>query len=128
MDLSLGSLNQFIGGIQSSRRKSKISTNRYKKWQAAKYFLLIAGLLAALFRSSMVAWIDPFSLLVRSMGVSVLPAAASKKYYVVYQPHYWPSALMGVIFLALLLMNLRVTRFWCRALCPLGALLGVAAR
>jgi len=26
------------------------------------------------------------------------------------------------------LMNLRVTRFWCRALCPLGALLGVAAR
>jgi polyferredoxin len=62
------------------------------------------------------------------MGVSVLPAAASKKYYVVYQPHYWPSALMGVIFLALLLMNLRVTRFWCRALCPLGALLGVAAR
>ena len=31
-------------------------------------------------------------------------------------------------FLALLLMNLRITRFWCRALCPLGALLGVASR
>jgi MauM/NapG family ferredoxin protein len=126
----LGSMNQFIGGIRSksSPRKSHISANRYKKWQATKYYLLIAGLLTALFRVNIITWIDPFSLLVRSMGVSILPAAASKKYYVVYQPHYWPSVLMGVAFLALLLMNLRVTRFWCRALCPLGALLGVAAR
>jgi MauM/NapG family ferredoxin protein len=126
----LGSLNQFLGGIRSKSmgRKALIEANRYKKWQTAKYFLLIAGLLAALFRGSIVGWIDPFSLLVRSMGVSILPAAASKKYYVVYQPHYWPSVMMGAVFLALLLMNLRVTRFWCRALCPLGALLGVAAR
>jgi MauM/NapG family ferredoxin protein len=126
----LGSLNQFLGGIRPKfmGRKTLIEANRYRKWQAAKYFLLVAGLLAALCRSSIVGWIDPFSLLVRSMGVSILPAAASKKYYVVNQPHYWPSVLMGVVFLALLLMNLRVTRFWCRALCPLGALLGIAAR
>jgi MauM/NapG family ferredoxin protein len=126
----LGSLNQFLGNIRSKskRRKTLIAANRYKSWQTAKYFLLIAGLLAALCRSNIVGWIDPFSIFVRSMGVSILPAAASKKYYVVYQPHYWPSVLMGVVFLALLLMNLRVTRFWCRALCPLGALLGVAAR
>ena len=126
----LGSLNQFLGGIRSKSmgRKALIEANRYKKWQTAKYFLLIAGLMAALFRGSIVGWIDPFSLLVRSMGVSILPAAASKKYYVVYQPHYWPSVMMGAVFLALLLMNLRVTRFWCRALCPLGALLGMATR
>ena len=126
----LGSMNQFVDGIRSKsmRRKTRIAANRYKDWQATKYFLLIVGLLAALCRSNIVGWIDPFSLLVRSMGVSILPAAASKKYYIVYQPHYWPSLLMGVIFLALLLMNLRVTRFWCRALCPLGALLGVTAR
>lgn len=126
----MGSMNQFLGGIRSRSRSRKtlIAANRYKKWQATKYFLLIAGLLAALCRSSIIGWFDPFSLLVRSMGVSILPAAASKKYYVVYQLHYWPSVLMGAAFLTLLLMNLRVTRFWCRALCPLGALLGVAAR
>jgi polyferredoxin len=126
----LGSLNQFLGCIrsQSKRRKTRIASNRYKNWQTTKYLLLIAGLLAGLFGCSVVGWIDPFSLFVRSMGVSILPAAASKKYYVVYEPHYWPSVLMGIIFLGLLLMNLRVTRFWCRALCPLGALLGVAAR
>jgi polyferredoxin len=126
----LGSMNQFVDSIgsKSMRRKTLIASNRYKKWQATKYFLLIAGLVAALFRSNTIGWNDPFSLVVRSIEVSFLPAAASKKYYVVYQPHYWPSVLMGVDFLALLLMNLRVTRFWCRALCPLGALLGMATR
>jgi polyferredoxin len=126
----LGSMSQFVGIIrsQSKVRKTLIAANRYKKWQATKYFLLITGLLAALCRNNMVGWIDPFSFLVRSIGVSILPTAASKKYYVVYQPHYWPSVLMGAVFLALLAMNLRVTRLWCRALCPLGALLGMAAR
>jgi polyferredoxin len=126
----LGSLNQFVADMRtkSMRRRTLIAANRYKKWQVTKYVLLIAGSLAALWRSSIAGWIDPLSLLVRSVGVSILPAAASKKYYVVYQPHYWPSVLMGAVFLALLLMSLRVTRFWCRALCPLGALLGTAAR
>jgi len=126
----LGSLNQFLDRLRtrSTRRKRLIAANRYKKWQVTKYFVLIAGLVAALFRSSMVGWVDPISMFVRSMGLSILPAAASKKYYVVYQPHYWPSIVVAVLFLSLLLMNLRVTRFWCRALCPLGALLGIAAR
>ena len=126
----LGSLNQFLGGIRSrsKQRQARIAANRYKTWQVTKYVLLIAGLTAAICRSSMVGWVDPFSLFVRSVGVSILPAAASKKYYVVYQPHYWSSVLVGVVFLALLAMNLRVTRFWCRALCPLGAMLGVASR
>jgi len=126
----LGSLNQFLGGIrsESGRRRTLIAANRYKKWQATKYLLLIAGFVAALCRINMVSWIDPFSLLVRSAGLSILPAAASKKYYVVCQPHYWLSVLLCVAFLALLAMNLCVTRFWCRALCPLGALLGMASR
>jgi polyferredoxin len=126
----LGSLNQFLDGIRSKSkpRQARIAANRYKKWQVTKYVLLIAGGTAALCRSSIVGWVDPFSLFVRSIGVSILPAAASKKYYVVYQPHYWSSVLVGVAFLALLAMNLRVTRFWCRALCPLGALLGMTGR
>ena len=34
--------------------------------------------------------------------MSVLPAAASKKYYVVYQPHYWPSLVVCAGFMRLL--------------------------
>lgn len=126
----LGSLNQLLGGIrsESGRRQTLIAANRYKKWQVTKYLLLIAGLLVSLCRVNLLGWVDPFTLLVRSAGLSILPAAASKKYYVVYQPHYWLSVVLCIAFVSLLAMNLRVTRFWCRALCPLGALLGLVAR
>jgi len=126
----IGSMNHFLGGIRSGSRPRKelIAANRYKRWQATKYFLLIAGILAAVWRSNIVAWIDPFSMLVRSAGLSLLPAAASKKYFVVYQPHYSLSLLLAAIVLTLLAMNLHITRFWCRALCPLGALMGLASR
>jgi ferredoxin len=89
---------------------------------------LIAGLMAALWRSTLLVGSIPSACLCDRRECLILPAAASKKYYVVYQPHYWPSRVVCAGFLALLLMNLRVTRFWCRALCPLGALLGVASR
>ncbi len=126
----MGGLNQILSRIGSEprRRKRMIAASRYKKWQATKYVLLIVGLVAALYRSNMVSWIDPLSWLVRSMGLSVLPTAASRKYFVVYQPHYGSSLLLCAVCVALLAMNLRVTRFWCRALCPLGALLGMASR
>jgi len=44
------------------------------------------------------------------------------------QPHLHQAFLLGVIFVVLMAMNLRITRFWCRALCPLGALMGIASR
>ena len=36
--------------------------------------------------------------------------------------------MLGVLFLAILATSLRVTRLWCRAICPLGALLGAVSR
>jgi polyferredoxin len=81
----MGSLNHILSRIGSEPKRGKrmIATNRYKNWQMTKYVLLIAGMLAALCRSNIVSWVDPFSWLVRSMGLSVLPTAASKKYFVV---------------------------------------------
>jgi polyferredoxin len=126
----MGSLNHLLANLRfkGKRSKAQIASNRYSKWQTTKYFVLLAGLVAALFGSSMLGWIDPFSLLMRSAGLPLLPTAAGKKYFVVYLPHYWLGALLGAAFLALLAMNQWVTRFWCRVLCPLGALLGVAAQ
>jgi hypothetical protein len=73
----LGSLNQFLGSLrsQSRERKTRIVSNRYNSWQTTKYLLLSAGVLVATFGISIVGWIDPFSLFVRSIGVSALPAA-----------------------------------------------------
>ncbi len=44
------------------------------------------------------------------------------------QPHYWGSFLIGIILIAILLLNLVRMRFWCRYICPLGALLGLIGR
>jgi polyferredoxin len=41
---------------------------------------------------------------------------------------YYGNVLIGWLFLAALALNLYRARFWCRYICPLGAMLGVAAQ
>ena len=122
-----------------------------------KYYLLIASLVAAVFGTGIVGWLDPFSLLVRSVGLSILPATnhalraslgvlEHSRYPFVQtvsgalhfilgalllsfkQPHFRLGIWLGLIFVFLVALNFRITRFWCRALCPLGALLGIVSR
>ncbi|MGA3326308.1 MAG: 4Fe-4S binding protein [Terriglobia bacterium] len=155
----LGTLNQFLSSWKSERKRGpeRLERNRYKPWQTWKYYLLIAGLVSALFGGSLLGLLDPISLTVRSLGTSVFPAmnyaldallgalhhspAAPLRTagYVAQlvlnetllsfrQPHYRQAFFLGAIFIGLLALNLRITRFWCRALCPLGALLGIVSR
>ena len=44
------------------------------------------------------------------------------------QPRYFWSILFGVLFGLAAILNLFRARFWCKYICPLGALLGVAGR
>ncbi len=44
------------------------------------------------------------------------------------QPHFAGMLLLALLFFAALLLNLYRARFWCRFVCPLGALLGVAGK
>ena len=71
----LGTLHHFFGNLKSERKRGKnwIDSNRYKPWQRTKYVLLIIGLAAAMCGSGLIGWLDPFSVLVRSMGLSILP-------------------------------------------------------
>jgi len=155
----LGSINHFFGNLKSERKRGKqlLESNRYKRWQTAKYYILIAVLVAALLGTGMVGWLDPFSFLVRSMGLSVLPttnyalqaglgALEHSRFEVVQsvggvlhfilgatllnfkQPYFRDGVWLGLLFLFILALNFRITRFWCRALCPLGALLGIVSR
>ncbi len=155
----MGTLQHFVGNLPSEakRGKQRIESNRYQRWQTWKYLVLIAGLVAAAFGSAALGWLDPFSLLVRSFGLSFLPAinvvaraiftplehshipvikATGGAIHSVLQvlvldlrqPHYLQGLILGVLFVAILVMSLRVTRWWCRAICPLGALLGALSR
>ena len=71
----LGSIHHFFSSLKSERKRGKqlIESNRYKRWQTTKYYLLVAALIAAVLGTGVVGWLDPFSLLVRSLGLSILP-------------------------------------------------------
>jgi len=155
----MGTLQHFAGNMPSEakRGKQRIERNRYKRWQTIKYVVLIAGLVAAAFGSMVIGWLDPFSLLVRSIGLSILPAFdyatralltlleqsrvgwirgfAAGAHAVLSalvldsrQAHFAQALVLGLLFLAILAASLHVTRLWCRSLCPLGALLGAVSR
>ncbi len=141
----------------AKRGAKLIESNRYKRWQAVKYHLLAAVLVMAVFGSVAGLLLDPLSFLVRSMSTAVLPAfnaALRAGLDTAYgwplgpgqalvngagvvlnatilsfkQPHFHQAFLIGTLFVFVLVLNSRVTRFWCRAICPLGALLGVCSR
>jgi polyferredoxin len=155
----MGTLQHFVGHMPSEakRGKQRIERNRYKRWQTIKYVVLLAGLVTAAFGSMVIGWLDPFSLLVRSIGLSFLPAfdyamrsaltllEQSRVLWIrgfaagthavlsalvldARQAHFEQSLVLGVLFFAILAASLRVTRLWCRSLCPLGALLGFVSR
>jgi polyferredoxin len=155
----MGTLQHFVGSLKSEakRGKQRIEFNRYKRWQTIKYVVLIGGLVAAVFGSMVIGTLDPFSLLVRSIGLALLPAfnfavravllpmehsdvgaarATGEWLHSVLQAtildfrqvHFTQGIVFGVLFLVILWASMRVTRFWCRSLCPLGALLGVVSR
>jgi ferredoxin len=119
--------------------------------------VLIAGLVAAAFGSMAIGWLDPFSLLVRSIGLAILPAFnfAARAALAPFeqsrvgairgagegihnflglflldfrQAHFAQGLVLGILFIAILFASLHVTRLWCRSICPLGALLGAVSR
>ena len=58
------------------------------------------------------------------------PAYEFLRHYVLafQQPHFYGGLLIGVLFFVALSLNFYRARFWCRYLCPLGALLGVVGK
>ena len=155
----MGTLQHFVGSLHSEAKqgKQRIESNRYKRWQTIKYVVLIAGLVAAFFRSMVIGTLDPFSLLVRSFGLPLLPAfnfaarvvllpmehshfsairTTGESLHTIFQAtildfrqaHFAQGLVLDILFLVILWSSMRVTRFWCRSLCPLGALLGAVSR
>jgi polyferredoxin len=110
-----------------------------------KYFLLILFISAALTGLSIVYLMDPIALLTRFYTFVVYPlvitlmnllldllrplfqglgwVALSHLHYP--QPVYYMSAITLLIFGGLIALNRLAPRFWCRYLCPLGALLSL---
>ena len=73
--------------------------------------------------------LDPIALLYRSINLIVLPLFDRTALNLHTVARFYDGAwLIGAIFLAAVLLNLLIPRFYCRFICPLGALFGVLGR
>jgi polyferredoxin len=157
----LGAVHTLFSAFRRGKAKDKLQVGGYSTWQRTKYLALAVFLGSALFGLNLVGWLDPFSLLYRSLATAVYPATSSattsvstwllnanpgigparvtavsepvyevlrRHFLPVAQPYYLGGFAIGALFVGLVALNLYRERFWCRYLCPLGALLGVLGK
>jgi polyferredoxin len=135
----------------------RVRANMTHPYQNVKYYLLGAFLVAAVCGSAIGGLFDPICICVRAIGLGVLPAVSyiagrgldqvsqtnihlfqqgsdvtrDALVATVLQPRQYffhQTWVIGGLLFAVLLANRWIPRFWCRALCPLGATLGLIAR
>jgi MauM/NapG family ferredoxin protein len=118
----LGTLQQLASFLFSPRsRRESLEVNRWRRWYALKYYLLAGLLAAALLGSLQTGLADPLSLAARGLAAGLWPALPGGRAV----PGGW---LAVALLVAVLVASRFVPRLFCRALCPLGALLGVFGR
>ena len=146
----LGAMLQFFSFLFKKIKwlAPRLSGNRLLQM---KYAILVVVLVASVFALDLAGYLDPLSFLYRSFIAVVLPAfAITGDAAVSVLPGTGMSAIgnslgealqnltinktfhqgmiLGLILLAVILLNLYRERFWCRYLCPAGALLALLAR
>jgi polyferredoxin/ferredoxin len=79
--------------------------------------------------SLQIGLLDPIPLVYRSLNLIVLPLIdRAALNLTAISRSYDGSGLIAAIFLAAILLNLAIPRFYCRFICPAGALFGILAR
>lgn len=123
----LGILNQACShGFNQRRAADDYKQNRYQPLFRIKYYLLASLLVMAGFGILQTGLLDPITLITRSFVSGIWPALQQSGAGIyLFQPHFLGGVLIALLFLAIILANRFMTRYWCRVLCPLGALLGL---
>jgi MauM/NapG family ferredoxin protein len=146
----LGAVLQFFAWLfkKSKLYKPKLTS---KGLLRLKYAILAAVIVSAVFTLDLAGFLDPLSFLYRSFILFVLPAfgrsgdsaaialqgAGLDRIGTFISDHLQNLAvnktfnqglIIGLIFLAIVLLTMYRERFWCRYLCPAGALLGLLSR
>ncbi len=128
----LGSMQHFASWL-SCRGKSSaelLAANKYRKAQRLKYFILVAVLAAAAMpypRAALFSGLfDPIPLVYRSVNVGLLAVMDNFGNIVSATDRVYPGGwLIVAVLLGILAMCSVVPRFYCRFICPLGAMLGL---
>ncbi len=130
-----GSIHHFTGYLANRNKTAaqKIKLNKYRKAQSIKYFILIFILIIAAFpslaASLQTGLLDPIPLVTRSFNLVLVPIIDRATNLVSVTPRFYEGTwLIFIIFLTAVLLNLAVPRFYCRFVCPLGALFALMSR
>ena len=153
----LGTVHHVVSWVKPALKgKRMIEANQKSPSQRVKYLLLTSLLVGALIGLNLAGLMDPISLFFRSLALAVFPGLGvgikeifdwmaksdirilnhlsygtevlvSPVFGYGYQS-YQSAWFIGLIFLLTLFLNRIRPRFWCRVLCPLGALLGIFSR
>jgi polyferredoxin len=153
----LGTVHHVVSWVKPALKgKRMVEANQKTPTHRVKYFLLIGLLGGAIIGLNLTGLMDPISLFFRSLALAVFPGIgvgikgifdwmAKSDIRILNQLRYGAELLVspvfgygyqsyqmawfiGLIFLLILLLNRIKPRFWCRILCPLGALLGIFSR
>lgn len=150
----LGTLLEWVS-FRRPRRKGEPIVGRYQRLRIVKYLLLVLTLAMAVFAGITLLVFDPLAIFTRTLTTVILPAlfyAINSIEAALYHLHFLNPALdwfeglvrgtllpveqpvfaqnlaIAAFFFTLLGLNLLAHRFWCRYLCPLGALLGLLSK
>ncbi len=126
-------------------RKSRFGLKKEVNFRKIKFALLVVFLTAGLVGLSLAFFLDPLAMLTRFYTFFLYPLAITSinlffdllrplsramgwvtlSHLHYFQPVFYMSAITLLIFGGIVALNLVAKRFWCRYLCPLGALLSL---
>jgi polyferredoxin len=126
----MGVLHHALGWTARKRRiPDRVKQNAVRPTRSIKYLVLAVMLGMAAAGSLQIGYLDPIASTWRGLATSAIPAVSNTAYGL-YQGerHFQYGALIAIVFFGALALNFVYPRFYCRVLCPLGALLGVMSK
>lgn len=147
----LGTVAEYVSFGQARRRAKRLAP----RLRLVKYLLLVAIVAMAALGSLTLLVLDPLAMLTRTMTTALIPAfdlAVTKvesgmmhvgwlvgvvswaethlrgQVLPIKQPYFGQGLALFALLTGVLALNAFAPRFWCRYLCPLGALLGLIAK
>lgn len=136
----LGNLKGSEKGSKFFKPKSELKAlNQYRPAQSIKYAILLFFISSNIAASPLIptyllettplllaGFLDPIPFIYRFVNLTLLPFADNAFLHLSTNPRYYDGAwIIGLFGITALLLNLWIPRFYCRYICPLGALFGL---